>query len=369
MLRTTLAIGLGVAALAAVACYRAEAVTEPVDVPGPVELATFAGGCFWCMEPPFEGQPGVRSVISGYTGGAEVDPTYEQVARGQTGHTESVQIDFNPEIISYDDLLDIYWRSCDPTDPSGQFADRGTQYRPGIFFHSDEQRAAAERSRVALGSSGRFDKPIVVEVTEFRTFYPAEDYHQDYYKKNPVHYNAYAIGSGRKGFLKRVWGGEAHPKKGVTEFRRPDDGEIRKRLTSLQYQVTQNEGTESPFANEYWDNKEEGIYVDIVSGEPLFSSQHKYRSGTGWPSFDRPLVANNVTTHTDRRLFLARTEVRSKHADSHLGHLFTDGPRETTGLRYCLNSAALRFVPLEELDDQGYGEFRQAFVESGNNDT
>ena len=365
MLRSTLPIALCVVSLSVVACYRADAVTEPVEIPGPVELATFAGGCFWCMEPPFEGQPGVRSVISGYSGGPEVDPTYEEVSSGRTGHTESVQIDFNPEIISYADLLEIYWRSCDPTDPGGQFADRGRQYRPEIFFRGDKQRSAAERSRKALADSGRFERPIAVEITEFEAFYAAEDYHQDYYRKNPVHYNAYAIGSGRKGFLKRVWGDEPYRPKGITRYSRPSDEEIRERLTSLQYQVTQRDGTERPFANEYWDNKADGIYVDVVSGEPLFSSQHKYRSGTGWPSFDRPLVDDNIVSRKDRSLFIARTEVRSKHADSHLGHIFTDGPREGTGLRYCLNSAALRFVPVEELEKQGYGQFLAEFLETG----
>ena len=200
-----------------VACFQTEVSAEPVDIPGPSELATFAGGCFWCMEPPFEGLPGIRSVVSGYTGGPEVNPTYEQVARGRTGHTESVQIDFNPEIIGFDELLEIYWRSFDPTDPGGQFADRGTQYRPGVFFHSEEQRQAVVRSKAALEASGRFDRPIAIEITAFMSFYRAEEYHQDYYKKNPVHYNAYAIGSGRKGFLKKVWDGDHYVPKALRE--------------------------------------------------------------------------------------------------------------------------------------------------------
>ncbi|MFQ5504144.1 MAG: peptide-methionine (R)-S-oxide reductase MsrB [Planctomycetota bacterium] len=322
-------------------------------------MATFAGGCFWCMEPPFEGLGGVRSVVAGYSGGKEENPSYKQVSSGRTGHTESVQIAFDPGVISYEKLLEVYWRSMDPTDAGGQFADRGSQYRPEIFVHDPSQRAAARRSREVLARSGRFAEPIVVPITEYSAFWPAEDYHQDYYRKKPAHYKAYRKGSGREGFLEKRWGGE--PKQGSGKaYGKPPEAVLLKRLSALQYRVTQENGTERPFDNLYWNNKRSGIYVDVVSGEPLFSSKDKYESGTGWPSFVRPLVPENIVKVQDRSHGTVRTEVRSKHGDSHLGHVFEDGP-EPTGLRFCINSASLRFIEAGSLEKEGYGRFEDLF--------
>lgn len=312
------------------------------------EKATFAGGCFWCMVAPFEDLPGIIGVVSGYTGGHKENPTYEEVCSDTTGHVEAVQITYEPDVFPYEKLLELYWQQIDPTDAGGQFHDRGQSYQTAIFYHTDEQRRLAEESKAALAASGRFDKPIVTPILPAKPFYPAEEYHQDYHKKNPGHYKRYRKGSGREDFLEKVWA----PKQDKTE--------LKQRLTPLQYEVTQNNATEPPFQNEFWDHHGEGIYVDIVSGEPLFSSRDKYDSGCGWPSFTRPIRDYTIKEKLDLSHMMVRTEVRSKSSDSHLGHVFDDGPGPE-GLRYCINSAALRFVPKEELEEQGYGEYKVLF--------
>lgn len=316
-----------------------------------IKKAVFAGGCFWCMVKPFDELPGIISIVSGYTGGHKENPTYEEVTSKTTGHVEAVEITYDESKIPYEELLQIFFRSIDPTDPDGQFMDRGESYHTAIFYQDEHQKQLAEEYEKKLEESNLYDKPITVPIREAKTFYPAEEYHQDYYKKNRAHYKAYYKGSGREAFVK------AHLRKSDEEKEN-----LKKKLTPIQYAVTQENATERPFTNEYDEHFEEGIYVDVVSGKPLFSSKDKFNSGCGWPAFDRPINEDALYEKLDTSHGMHRLEVRSSLADSHLGHVFTDGPTKT-GLRYCINSAALRFIPKDKMIEEGYGAYLKKMLE------
>lgn len=325
--------------------------------PDNLKTAIFAGGCFWCMEEPFAKCAGVTSVTAGYTGGTGTNPTYNDYA--ETGHIEAVKIIFDPSVILYDDLLDIFWRQIDPTDQDGQFVDRGTHYRTAIFYTDPEQKTRAENSKRSIDKSGRYAQPVVTQIREAGEFYPAEDYHLHYYAEHPDRYRFYREHSGRDEFITKIWK-ESSLKKNVPSqslsFQKSSDDILKAKLSPLAYHVTQENGTEHAFANEYWDNKRDGLYVDIISGEVLFSSNDKFDSATGWPSFTRPVTPDALITKRGLGTDDYRTEIRSARSDAHLGHVFDDGPLPTHK-RYCLNSAALKFIEKKDLKAEGYGEY------------
>ncbi|WP_078547686.1 peptide-methionine (R)-S-oxide reductase MsrB [Litchfieldia alkalitelluris] len=313
-----------------------------------LETATFAGGCFWYMIEPFEKVKGVSEVILGYTGGKEVNPSFKKVCSGETGHFQAAQIRFDSTIIYYRELVEIFFHQIDPTDEEGQFNDRGQCFQSAIFYHSPYQKQIVEEYMVELEVSEHFLKPLVTKILPASSFYKADEFHQQFYIKNVFRYKLHRLKSGRDESLKKIW-------RSVEQ-----EEMLMNQLTPLQYGVTQLNQTEPPYQNEYWNNTKDGIYVDIISGEPLFSSTDQYDAGCGWPSFTKA-IESSVKEEMDVTHHMVRTEVRSVKSDSHLGHVFPDGPVDQGGLRYCINSAALRFIAKEELVKEGYPQFLSLF--------
>jgi peptide methionine sulfoxide reductase msrA/msrB len=310
----------------------------------------FAGGCFWGVEEYFSRIPGVVDAVSGYANGTKANPSYEEVCTGRTGHAETVRVRYNPRQVALKTLAAQYFKIIDPLSRNRQGNDVGSQYRTGIYFVDAADRPVLEEvmGTVAKGYSA----PLAVELTPLTAFYPAEEYHQDYLKKNPGGYCHITFDSLNDLPPAPVEASDAGP------YVKPPAHELRAKLSPEAWHVTQESGTERPFTGEYWDSEEAGIYVDIVTGEPLFSSADKFDSGCGWPSFTKPLDDEAVNERMDASHGMRRTEVRSRAGDSHLGHVFEDGPQDKGGLRYCINSAALRFIPYADMDKEGYGNLK-----------
>jgi len=347
--------------------------TTVADTPSDMQTMIVAGGCFWCVESDLEKLNGVVSVVSGYGGGSTENPTYENYGSG--GHREIVEVTYDANQISFEDILIVTMKTTDPTDDDGTFGDRGDKYSAAFYYETPDQQQVITNLIDEVDEFGPYDEPLAIDVEQRPTFWAAEDYHQDYYKGtlSKLKYQYYRIGSGRDKFIDKYWGASGHtadlPWRNTisttnetymwSNYQKPSQSELKNQLEPIVYKVTQEDGTERAGSSALDKITQDGIYVDVLSGEPLYSSKDKFDSGTGWPSFVKPITADALTEHVDRKLFSVRTETRSAIADNHIGHVFADGPADRGGLRYCMNGAALKFIPKADMQAAGYGDFLQ----------
>lgn len=318
----------------------------------PLKDAYFAGGCFWGVEEYFSRIPGVLDVTSGYANGNTEKPTYREVCSGKTGYAEAVHVSYDPAKVSLETLTKQFFKIINPISVNKQGNDLGSQYRTGLYYADEADKPVLEK--VWKEIQGKYSQPLAVELLPLKNYYPAEEYHQDYLKKNPGGYCHISFDS-----LKDIPASD-RDSLDASNYSKPPAEELKKLLSPEQYNVTQKNGTERAFSGRYLDNEEPGIYVDVVTGEPLFSSADKFYSRCGWPSFTKPISPVVVTEHKDRSFGMLRTEVRSRVGDSHLGHVFDDGPKDRGGLRYCINSLAIRFIHYDDMDKEGYGDLKSA---------
>jgi peptide methionine sulfoxide reductase msrA/msrB len=356
--------------------------TAPAVLPNQFAKMVVAGGCFWCVESDLEKLSGVVSVVSGYAGGTVPNPTYQTYAHD--GHREVVEVTYDTSKVTFEQILIYAMKHMDPTDDHGSFHDRGDYYAPAFYYESEGEKKIITDLIADVSKNGPYKKPLAIDVEPVSQFYPAEAYHQDYYKGTLTQYKYeyYRKASGRDAYIASVWGTDTGPTLSwrtvvgpdvkpvaITQqhnatitpmwknYVKPDVATLKAELDPLVFKVTQEEGTERSGTSPYDHLYEPGIYVDALSGEPLFSSRDKFDSGTGWPSFVKPIAADVVTERSDNTFFSTRTEVRSAIADDHLGHVFPDGPKDKGGMRYCMNGAALNFIPKAEMEVSGYGEY------------
>ena len=352
--------------------------SQPAVLPANIQTMMVAGGCFWCVEADLEKTLGVLEVVSGYAGGTTDNPTYQNYGSG--GHREVVEVTYDANQLTFEDILIVTLKTTDPTDDDGTFGDRGDKYSSAFYYETSAQKNIIENLIAEVDQNGPFADPLAIDVEQRPQFWVAEDFHQDYYKGSLLQqakYNGYRTASGRSAFIKKYWGDDKSPNlewrneqtsNNTTmndntypwsNYSKPDKDTLQATMDATAFRVTQEDGTERAGTSPLDKVNDRGIFVDILSGEPLFSSRDKFDSGTGWPSFVAPITSDAVTAHEDRKLFSVRTETRSAIADNHLGHVFNDGPADRGGLRYCMNGAALRFVPEADMVAEGYSDFIQ----------